>query len=171
MVDSVGNEEHSFEVEITPAGRLPQAQVRAKVKAAIEEAETEFQSRHNISVKVSGTAQGGLFDLGAAWPWVIHVGGPVLGHLIYKAGEEAAKEIGKESGESFYDMLKEALRKRNLIASAPHDLRLFPDPNHRYASLPPARAPQRPAKKRASKRKPASTRKNKKRTTTKRKRR
>jgi hypothetical protein len=32
-------------------------------------------------VEVSGIADGGLFALGAAWPWVIHVGGTIVGRL------------------------------------------------------------------------------------------
>jgi hypothetical protein len=165
MVESIHTEKRSFEVEIIPASSLPQAQVRAKVKAAIEEAGRQFQKQHDLSLEISGAADGGLFDLGAAWPWVIHLGGHVLADLIYKAGEEAVKEVGKEGGESFYSMLKEALRKRNLTMSAPHDLRLFPDPNHQYASLALASASKPAVKKRASRRKPVSGRKTNKRKT------
>ena len=168
MVESINKEKRSFEVEIIPASQLPQAQVRAKVKAAIEEAGKQFEKQHELSLEISGAADGGLFGLGAAWPWVIHLGGHVLADLIYKAGEEAAKEVGKEGGESFYSMLKEALRKRNLTMSAPRDLRLFPDPNHPYASLIPA-PPKPAAKKRGGRRKPPSTRKINKRKTKKRK--
>jgi DNA segregation ATPase FtsK/SpoIIIE-like protein len=128
----------SFSVEITSSGDRPRPQFRADVNAALQEAADQFRATHEApSVKVSGIADGGLFELGASWPWVIQVGGTVLGHLIYKAGEEAATAIGKESGKSFYTYLKEALRKRNLKLGAPYDLRLFPDPNHPLASLPP----------------------------------
>jgi hypothetical protein len=156
-------EERSFEIEILPAGRIPKAELRAKVNAAIEEAEKEFQKQHNISLEVSGTADGGLFGLGLAWPWVIHFGGHVVADLLYKAGEEAVKEVGKESGQTFYEMLKESLRKRNLTVSSPADLRLFPDPNHPYASLPPA-PPPKPSRKKSGKKqsrkpKPAPARK------------
>lgn len=138
MDERKGKPEQSFEVEIIPATKLPRAEFRAKVKAAIEEATKEFQEMHRVqSLEVSGKASDGLFDLGASWPWVIHFGGHVLGGLLYKAGEEAAKEIGKEGGQSFFSTLKESLRLRNLTVGAPRDLRLFPDPNHPYASLPP----------------------------------
>jgi hypothetical protein len=152
--------QQSFAVEIASTSKLPQAQFRAKVKSALDEATNQFRERHHVrAVQVSGKADDGLFDLGSAWPWVIYLGGHVLGGLIYKAGEEAAKEIGKEGGESFYTMLKEALRKRNLTIGAPHDLRLFPDPDHPYASLPPA--PPKLPKKPKSKREPTVARKTK----------
>ncbi|MGC1604886.1 MAG: hypothetical protein WA748_05140 [Candidatus Acidiferrum sp.] len=128
----------SFSVEITSSGNRPRPQFRADVNAALQEAADEFRVSHEVpAVEVSGIADGGLFGLGAAWPWAIHVGGPILGHLIYKAGEEGAGAIGKEGGESFYAYLKEALRKRNLKLGAPYDLRLFPVPNHPIASFPP----------------------------------
>lgn len=78
MVASAIEEHRSFEVEIVPAGHVPQAQLRAKVSEAIAEAGREFKKHNNISLAVSGTADGGLFDLGAAWPWVIHFGGHVV---------------------------------------------------------------------------------------------
>ena len=182
MDSKASNEKQSFSLEITPASRVPQPELRAKVKEAIQEASAEFQRQYKISVQISGTADGGLFDLGASWPWVIHFGGSVLGGLLYKAGEEAVKEagkeVGKEAGKSFFELLKESLRTRNLTVSNPYDLRLFHDPNNPYASLPPP-APQerRPAKKRARKpkpggKKPKGKKKNRgKRSTTKRKRR
>lgn len=128
----------SFSVEITSSGNRPRPQFRADVNAALQEAADEFRAAHEAhSVEVSGIADGGLFALGAAWPWVIHIGGTIIGHLIYKAGEEAAGAVGKEGGKSFYEYLKEGLRKRNLKLGTPYDLRLFPDPNHPLASLPP----------------------------------
>jgi hypothetical protein len=182
MDNKASNGKQSFSLEITPARRVPQPELRAKVNEAIREASVEFQRQHKLSVQISGTADGGLFDLGASWPWVIHFGGSVLGRLLYKAGEEAAKEagkeVGKEAGKSFFELLKESLRVRNLTVSDPYDLRLFPDPNNPYASLPPP-IPQegRPAKKQTRKKKSAGkTPKGKKnnggkRSTTKRKRR
>lgn len=159
MVDEAVVEGRSFALQITPANRIPQPQLRAKVNAAIAEARAQFQQQHQLSLQISGTADGGLFDLGASWPWVIYIGGSVLGGLLYKAGEEAVKEagkeIGKEAGKSFFELLKESLRKRNLTVSNPYDLRLFPDPNHSYASLPPVASEPRPAKKAAKNRKPA----------------
>lgn len=168
MVNEAGTEMRSFALQITPAGRIPQPQLRAKVNAAIDEASEQFQRQHELSLQISGTADGGLFDMGASWPWLIHIGGSVLGGLLYKAGEEAVKEagkeIGKEAGKSFFELLKESLRRRNLTVSNPYDLRLFPDPNHPYASVPPPAPPKgRPTKKRVRKQKPAGKKpKNKK---------
>jgi hypothetical protein len=155
MVDEPSKEARSFAVEIRPASRIPQPKLRARVNEAIAEAGAHFREQHNLALEVSGTADGGLFDLGAAWPWVIHFGGSVVGGLLYKAGEEAAKEagkeVGKEAGKSFYELLKESLRKRNLTVSRPNDLRLFPDPNNPYASLAPVppKAKKKPRKRKA----------------------
>lgn len=167
MAETNSKQEQSFEVEVASASHLTQAEFRAKMKAALEEATKRFEAQHKVAIEIQGNADGGLFGLGAAWPWVIHIAGKVLGHLVYDAAGEAAKEMGKEGGQSFYEMLKEALRKRNLTTSAPHDLRLFPDPDHPYASFPPA-APPSAGKKQKRKRKTATTSR-KKRTKTKRK--
>lgn len=162
-----GPEPASFSVEITSSDNRPRPQFRADVNTALQEAADEFRAAHKVpSVEASGIADGGLFALGAAWPWVIHVGGTIVGHLIYKAGEEAAGAVGKEGGKSFYDYLKEALRKRNMKVGTPYDLRLFPDPNHPLASLPPA-----PPKRESKPRKPSKSKTRKARKTKERKRR
>jgi hypothetical protein len=151
MAERKDKPEQSFEVEIISPAKLTKTEFRTKVKAAIDEATKEFQKTHGVpSLEVSGKASEGLFDLGASWPWVIHFGGHVLGGLLYKAGEEAAKEVGKEGGQSFYATLKGSLRLRNLTVGTPRDLRLFPDPNHPYASLPP-QSPKAVIKKRKKK--------------------
>jgi hypothetical protein len=152
--------EQSFEIDISSSSRRPKTKLRADVNAALKEATEGFEAAHKLSVKVSGEAQGGLFDLGAAWPWIVTVAGPALGGLLYKAGEEAFKELGKEGAQSFYEFLKEALRKRNFTIGPPKDLRLFPDPDHELASrIPPAPAKVKGTK---AKRKPVARRKSKK---------
>jgi hypothetical protein len=96
MAESSAEREQSFAIEIVSASRLPQAEFRGKVKAALDEATQEFKARHQVEVKVEANADGGLFGLGVAWPWVIHIGGEVLAHLIYDAGKEAAKEAVRD---------------------------------------------------------------------------
>ena len=164
MAQAANNKVHySLEVNIASStAQRSEAELRKDVNQALLEASRHFRKLHKGNpIQVQASAVGGFLGLGLAWPWVIHIGGDVLAHLIYKAGEGAAQELGKEGGQSLYTLFKEALRKRNLTLAAKDDLRLFPDPKYPLASLPPPPPRRLSRKKPKGKSKPRATRKRK----------
>lgn len=115
------NREQKFRVSISVAGSLrSETDVRKDVRAALAEATEEFSTASpSPGITTRGDAVGGFLGLGATeWQWIISVAGPIAGHLIYKAGEEAVGELGKEGGKQLFTFFKSALRKRSLSVNA-----------------------------------------------------
>src|ERR1700733_14950285 len=93
---------YSLEVNISSsAAQRSEAELRKDVNQALLEASHHFRKLHKGNpIEVQASAVGGFLGLGLEWPWILHVGGHVLAHLIYKAGEGTAQELGKEGGQS-----------------------------------------------------------------------